>query len=95
MQEIFTSMEFRKFLSEDITLWTIKTTYLWYADYAANPIITDKKLTYKSSADEGEPIWRIKKIVEDTSTKTTETFYPDAEPTKMFARTDRATLNYI
>ena len=95
MQEIFTSMEFRKFLSEDLTAWTDKITYLGYADYAANPIITDKRLTYKTSADEAQPIRRIKKIVENTTTKVTETFYPDAEPTKMFARSDRATLTYI
>ena len=88
-------MEFRKFMSEDLVIGTDKITYLGYADYAANPIITDKRLTYENASDKAQPIRRIKKIVEDTSTKTTETFYPDAEPTKMFARTDRAILNYI
>lgn len=77
MQEIFTSMEFRKFISEDVVAGTIKTTYLGYADYEANPIITDKRLTYRTSADTANPIRRIKKIVEDTVAKTTETFYPE------------------
>lgn len=95
MQEIFTSMEFRKFMSEDVVSGTDKITYLWYADYAANPIITDKRFTYRTSADKGEPIWRIKKIVENTTTKITETYYPDWEPTKMYSRNDRASLNYI
>ena len=95
MQEIFTSMEFRKFLSEDVVSGTDKITYLGYADYEANPLITDKRLTYKTSADEDAPIRRIKKIVENTVTKITETYYPEGEPTKLSVWTDRATLTYI
>jgi hypothetical protein len=77
MQEIFTSMEFRKFLSEDLVVGTDKITYLGYADYAANPIITDKRFTYRTAADKANPIRRIKKIVENTVTKITETYYPE------------------
>lgn len=95
MKEIFTSMEFRKFISEDLVVGTDKVSYLAQADYASNPIITDKRLTYRTIADEAKPIWRIKKIVEDTITKQTRTFFPEWEPINMYARTDRATLSYV
>lgn len=93
MKEIYTSMEFRKFLSEDVVAAPLKITYLWYANYAAESPF--KKEWYTGPADESQPIWRIKKIVENTTTKTTETFYPDADPAKTYAWSDRAILNYI
>ena len=92
MLEIYTSMEFRKFLSEDGVVWNNKVTYLWYANYADE---INNKDWYKDPTDENRDIRRIKKIVENPITKITETFYPDAEPSKTYARSDRTTLNYI
>lgn len=90
--EIYTTMEYRKFLSEKIVAWSITTTYLWYADYKATPTKIDG---YVQDSDKSRAIWRIKKIVDDGTTKTTETFYPEGWPEKTFARTDRATLTYV
>ncbi|HPC34220.1 MAG TPA: hypothetical protein PLP73_01035 [Candidatus Absconditabacterales bacterium] len=94
MGEIYTSMEFKKFMAEELTVGTDKITYLGYADYAANSF-RDSKDGYKVDADKGRPIRRIKKIVENTTTKVTETFYPGGDARKLYAWNDRASLTYI
>lgn len=94
MWEIYTSMEFKKFMSEDLVDWVNKITYLWYADYAANSF-RDSKDWYKVDADKGRPIRRIKKIVENTTTKVTETYYPEWDARALYAWNDRASLTYI
>ena len=86
------SMEFRKFMSEDLVVWTDKITYLAYANYKSSPTNLN---WYFENADKLRAIWRIKKIVTNTVTKITETYYPDADPAKTYARDDRAILNYI
>ena len=88
--EIFTSMEFRKFVSEDVTIGMNKISYLGYADYATGPTT---KWGFVEDADKERAIWRIKKIVE--SGGVSEAFYPDADPSKTYKRSDRGILNYV
>lgn len=90
--ESYMPMEFKKFMSEDLVVGDERITYIGYADYSAQTPITD---WYEQESDKSRKIWRIKKIVENTVTKITEQYYPDADPAKTYARTDRATLNYI
>ena len=87
MNEIYTSMEFRKFISEEVG----DTTYIAMADYKASP--TADYYWYEKDADKAKPIRRIKKIVENNWV--TETFYPEWDPSKLYARDERATLDYI
>jgi len=78
MKEIYTSMEFRKFFSEDIIVGPVTTTYLGQADYKQNsPYVIDG---YAVPGDKARAIWKIKKIVVNDTTGITETFYPDANP---------------
>jgi len=87
----FPLMEFKKFLSEDIVSGVYKITYIAMVDYESSIY----KNGYTWPADEAREIWRIKKIVENTSTGITEQFYPDGDPAKTYAWADRLTLNYI
>lgn len=84
-------MEFRKMISEEKESGDYLITYLGLADYQ----VSSRLKWYTGPESEDESIWRIKKTIEDRSTGITETFYPDADPAKTYAWSDRENLNYI
>lgn len=90
MQELINPNEFKKLLIDESTAWTETTTYIWTTEYANN-----YPRWYEKSGDEAKAIWRIKKIVADSSTWMTEVSYPDGSYWFNFVWDDRENLTYL
>jgi len=66
--------EFQKLITYTEVVWSVTTTYIWYADYYNS----NSHKNFSSSSDINKPIFRIKKLVETVSwwITTEETFSP-------------------
>lgn len=86
--EVYESSEYVKFLVDTSVDWTTKTTYMGYANYDWEKAFTD-------NADTAKPIWKIRKIVEDTNSGELESFYADGSSSFDYVRDNRESLNYV
>ena len=91
--EVYDSTELRKLKTEETTTWSVKTTYIWVARYPRPAYSNDS--WYRDSADTSKPIRRIKKIEEDSSSWTTETFFPSGDTGYNFVWDNKDSLSYI
>lgn len=91
-KEIYYSMDETKFIVKKVKDWTDTITYIWEAIYCRTETSLDSG--YYWPDDIKNPIWRIKKLVEDEDWNM-EVFYPEGDTSYRFVRDDREDLNYI
>ena len=88
--------KWRKLFVEEITVGTVKTTYIGTARYRSE--VDHEQYAFMSAADTAKAIWNISKLVEDTSiggTKTTEQWSPVWTDKFDQVRDNRATIIYL
>jgi len=90
MQELINPNEFKKLLIDESVDWSVTTTYIWTTEYAIN-----YPRWYAASGDEARPIWRVKKIVANSSTWITEVSYPEWSQGFNYVWNSRTSLTYL